>query len=98
MRLRSILSICSSLSVLQPRFRLGDAGGAVAGLGVPALQDEQVVGGEIDRVEAQRIAGRRQPVRQVGAGPVDHRHEIVADRRDARPWPARGSCPCTKPT
>lgn len=68
---------------LQSRFRLGDTCRAVAGFGIPALQDENVVCGKIDRIETQGVARRWKPIGKVGAGPVDHRHEIIADRRNA---------------
>ncbi len=45
-------------------------------------QQEQVEGGEIDQVEAHGGAAVRQPPGEVGAGPVEHRHEVVADHAD----------------
>ena len=53
------------------------------GLRAGALQHEAVEGGEFMRVEAQGRAAAGQRVGEFGAGPVDHRHEVVADRRDA---------------
>jgi hypothetical protein len=48
-----------------------------------ASQDEKVEGRELIGVEAQRERAVRHLVEEVGAGPVDHRHEIVADGVDA---------------
>lgn len=52
---------------LEPRFRLLEARRAVARLGVRPLQHEDVIGGEIDRIEAQLVTGGGQPVHEVGA-------------------------------
>ena len=67
------------IPVLRPRQDIG----RVIRLRARALQHEAVEGREFVQVEAQgrRAAGQR--IGQFGAGPVDHRHEIVADRRDA---------------
>ena len=68
---------------------------AAAGLGeqlvrigrrcIRPLQDMDVIGDEIGHVEAQRIAARGALPHEIGARPIDHRHEIVADRLDAAP-------------
>jgi hypothetical protein len=44
-----------------------------------------VEGGEIGKVEPHRGAAIFERPGKFGAGPVEHRHEIVADRRDAGP-------------
>ncbi len=48
-----------------------------------AFENEQVVGREVERVEAQREAAAGRRPHQVGAGPVGDRHEIVAEHLDA---------------
>ena len=51
----------------------------VIGLGAGALQHEAVEGRELVGVEAQRPAAARLHRVQLGPGPVEDRHEIVAD-------------------
>ena len=51
----------------------------VIGLGTGALQHEAVEGRELVRVEAQRPAAARLHGVQLGPGPVEDRHEVVAD-------------------
>ena len=51
----------------------------VISFGAHTLQNEYVVRGEITHVEAQGISGAGQLPAQVGAGPVDDRHEVVAN-------------------
>ena len=60
------------------------------------LQDEDIVGGEVHRVEAQRQRAVRHRMAQLGAGPVDHRHEVVADRPE--PDPGEGAQRILVPT
>ena len=57
----------------------GDDVRRVIGLGTGALQHEAVEGRELVRVEAQRPAAARLHRVQLGAGPVEDRHEVVAD-------------------
>jgi hypothetical protein len=64
------------------RLGLCDPLGRVFGLGVLAPQDEQVEGCELRRIEAQRQRAVRQAIGEVGARPVDDRHEVEADRPD----------------
>ena len=65
------------------RFRRHLAG--IALRGALALQHMDVEGGEIGEVEAHRPAAIRQRPGKLGARPVEHRHEIVADGPDAGP-------------
>ena len=64
---------------VEPGARPGDDLRRVIGLGAGALQHEAVEGGELVRVEAQRPAAARLHRVQLGAGPVEDRHEVVAD-------------------
>ncbi len=52
--------------------------------GAQALQHVTVEGDEFMQVEAQRRAAAGQGVGEFGPGPVDNRHEVVADRRRRR--------------
>ncbi|MNG00994.1 hypothetical protein D3C84_839530 [compost metagenome] len=60
-----------------------DIFGAVFGLRSGALEDEQIEGGECGLIETQCPATIRQFIGQVGTGPVQHRHKVVADDIDA---------------
>ena len=64
---------------LEPGAPAVDGVRRVIGLGTGALQHEAVEGRELVRVEAQRPAAARLHRVQLGAGPVEDRHEIVAD-------------------
>ena len=65
--------------------RRGDAVRSIVALGVFAPEDEKVISGEIDRVEAQRRSAiRKRPV-EIRAGPVGDGHEIVAEGLHADP-------------
>ncbi|MNS41113.1 hypothetical protein D3C72_734580 [compost metagenome] len=55
----------------------------IIGLCVGALQDVNIEGGEIGKIEAHRLRAVFGFPAQVGAGPVQHGHEIVADGADA---------------
>src|SRR5208283_1741879 len=70
---------------LEPRFRRRNPRGRIFGLRPRALEDEEVVGGEVDGVEPQRGAAVRQPPIEIGAAPVGDRHEIVAEHLHAGP-------------
>ena len=63
--------------------RYGDALGRVIGFGVAALQDQHVIGAEIDDVETQRRAAVGQRPVEIGAGPVGDGHEIITANLDA---------------
>ena len=64
--------------------RGGDAVRSIVAFGVLAPEDEEVVGGEVDRLEAQsRSAIRERPV-QLRPRPVGDGHEIVAEGLHAR--------------
>ena len=52
-------------------------------LGAGALQDMQLERGEGDVIETQRFGAVRQRIGQIGARPVEDRHEVVADGVDA---------------
>ena len=60
-------------------FGFGDLFGRVVPFGAGALQDEDLKRGELRLVEVKRLGAVRQPVVQVGADPVQHRHEVVGD-------------------
>ena len=68
----------------QARPRGLDRLGGIVRLGPRPPENEDVVGDERRHVEAQRQARRRQSISQVRPRPVDDRHEIVADGRNAR--------------
>jgi hypothetical protein len=55
----------------------------VVGLGLLPAQHVQLKGGHLRGREAQAGAAARDGGGKVGAGPVDQRHEVVADRVDA---------------
>ncbi len=58
--------------------------GAVVALGVAPREDEEIEGGEGVGIEPERPRTVGQLIGEVGAGPVEHRHEVVADGADAR--------------
>ena len=72
-----------AVEALQSRARGRERGGGIIRFGPWPPQNENVVGDERRHVEAQREARRRQRILQVRPRPVDHRHEVVADGRDA---------------
>lgn len=51
--------------------------------GARPLQQMEVEGNEVDPVEAHRLGAVTGSPAQVGARPIEHRHEIVADGADA---------------
>ena len=55
----------------------------IVSLGAGTLKNEHIVGGKVDDIEAEGLAGRGQVEGQIGTGPVDHRHEVVTDRLDS---------------
>ncbi len=68
----------------QPRRRLRLHLGRIVGLRPRPLEHEEVVDGEVHRVEAERRAAVADGEFEVGARPVRDRHEIGADRGDPR--------------
>ncbi len=67
----------------QPRLRRGERSGGIIPLGARPLEAQNVVGDEGRQIEAQRQPLRRRRKGEVGARPVDHRHEVVANGSDA---------------
>ena len=65
-----------------PRGLGGQSLGVILG-SARALQDMDVEGHEVRQVEPHRPRALARRPAQVGAGPVQHRHEVVADRADA---------------
>ena len=78
-------SCCRSLSDerVEPGARARQDLRRVIVLGAGTLEHEAVEGRELVRVEAQRAAAARQRRAEIGAGPVEDRHEVVADGGDA---------------
>src|SRR5208283_1952614 len=56
-----------------------DAPRSVIEFGTRTFEEEQVVRRKIYGIKAQRIACARQAPIQIGPGPVDERHEVIAD-------------------
>ena len=67
-----------------PHLRCGQQIGGVVGLGVRARKDMHVEHHEIHHVKTQGLPLPVDLEAQIGAGPVQQRHEVVADRLDAR--------------
>ena len=63
----------------EARLGRGAALGRVVRLGARAAQHEEVVGGEVRPVEAERVAAGGEPPIQLGARPVGDGHEVVAE-------------------
>mmetsp|Transcript_46660 Transcript_46660/g.151468 ORF Transcript_46660/g.151468 Transcript_46660/m.151468 type:complete len:325 (-) Transcript_46660:23-997(-) len=57
----------------------------IACLGAGTLQQVQLEGRKVEEVEGERAAPVRPPALEVGAGPVDDGHEVVAEEADAAP-------------
>src|SRR5690606_5356160 len=69
---------------IQALFGFGKYIGAIGLLGTRALQDVNVVSREIAHLEPERAGVVRQGVIKVGAGPIHHRHKVIANVRYTR--------------
>ena len=56
--------------------------GVVVPLGTRTLEEEQIIGREINGIEAQRISRVGQTPHQIRARPINQRHEVVTNDRD----------------
>src|ERR1700678_2981749 len=56
----------------------------IFGSGAFALENDQIVCGKIDRIETQGITGGREKKLRVCSGPINYRHEVIANDRHAR--------------
>ena len=63
--------------------RLRDLFGGVVLFRTRAFEDMQLKGGKFNLIETQRFGAVRQDVFQVGAGPVENRHKVVAHGTNA---------------
>src|ERR1700737_1202583 len=58
--------------------------GSVTGCRVPARQNEEVIGGEVEGVKSKGVTRGGKPPPQVGRGPAPPRREVVAYEPDSR--------------
>ena len=63
--------------------RLSDLFGGIVRFRARALEDMQFKGGEFNLIETQGFGAIRQDVFQIGTGPVEDRHKVVAHGTDA---------------